>query len=188
MGDLRLPKATISLSAALALAALCLGADGAQAQYLVREIRGGVLWHDVPNLWSGFQLEKKSVDINGEIVFAPGLPFLFGTIRPVIGGTVNTVGATSHAYIDARWEIEGPAGLFVGLGLGAAVHDGHTVPDSPVRKALGSHTLFHIPAEIGLRFGKASSISVYFEHTSNANTKDDNEGLDRIGVRYGYQF
>jgi hypothetical protein len=31
-------------------------------------------------------------------------------------------------------------------------------------------------------------VSVYFEHTSNAYTEKFNEGLDRIGVRYGYRF
>lgn len=160
----------------------------AYAQSIVRELRAGVLWHDVPELWSGFQLERNSIDINGEIVFAPGLPFLFGMIRPALGGTVSTVGDTSHAYLDARWEIEGPAGLFVGLGLGAAIHDGYLQPERYDRKALGSRLLFHIPFEIGLRFDQHNSISVYFEHTSNANTKDDNEGLDRLGIRYGYKF
>jgi hypothetical protein len=31
-------------------------------------------------------------------------------------------------------------------------------------------------------------VSVYFEHTSNANLARYNEGLDAIGVRYGYRF
>lgn len=164
------------------------GAQSGSAQNPVREVRAGVLWHDAPELWSGFQLERNSVDINGEIVFAPGLPFLFGMIRPVIGGTVSTVGNTSHAYADARWEIEGPAGLFFGVGLGAAVHDGYLLPERVDRKALGSRVLFHIPLEVGLRLDQHNSISFYFEHTSNANTKDDNEGLDRLGIRYGYKF
>lgn len=176
------------LPAAALAAALCFGAGGAAAQVLVREVRGGVLWHDVPNLWSGFRLEKNSVDLNGELVFAPGLPFLFGTIRPVIGGSLTTAGGTSHAYLDARWEIEGPAGLFLGLGVGAAVHDGHLLPDRLDRKALGSRALFHIPLEVGVRFGHRSSVSVFFEHTSNANTTRHNEGMDRVGVRYGYRF
>lgn len=180
--------AKLLLPAALVAGLLCLGSGGAEAQYLIREVRGGVLWHDVPELWSGFQIEKNSVDLNAELVFAPGLPFLFGMIRPVVGGSVSTVGATSHAYIDARWEIEGPAGLFLGLGVGAAVHDGHTLPDRFDRKALGSRALFHIPFEVGLRFGNSSAVSVFFEHTSNANTQRHNEGMDRIGLRYGYRF
>lgn len=187
-GGLRLRHVTRLLPAVLLAFALCLATSEANAQYLIREVRGGVLWHDTPDLWSGFQLEKNSVDLNAELVFAPGLPFLFGMIRPVVGGSVSTGGQTSHAYIDARWEIEGPAGLFLGLGVGAAVHDGQTLPDRIDRKALGSRALFHIPFEVGVRFAHHSSLSVYFEHTSNANTQRHNEGMDRIGVRYGYRF
>ena len=48
--------------------------------------------------------------------------------------------------------------------------------------------LFHIPAELGYRFDGNNSVSVYFEHMSNADTQDNNQGLDRLGVRYGYRF
>jgi lipid A 3-O-deacylase len=151
------------------------------------EFRGGVLAHDVAGLWSGFRLEG-GVDINAELLFGHGLPFLGGTIRPVIGGSVNTEGYTSKAYVDARWEIEGPSGIFFGIGLGGAVHDGLLDPTDPDKKALGSRLLFHIPIEIGLRLDERRSISVYFEHMSNGFLADSNEGMDSIGVRYGYKF
>ena len=151
------------------------------------ELRGGVLAHDVPGLWSGFRLEG-GVDINAELLFGYGLPFLGGTIRPAVGGSVNTEGYTSKAYVDARWEIEGPSGIFFGIGLGGAVHDGLLDPTDPDKKALGSRLLFHIPIEIGLRLDERRSISVYFEHMSNGFLADSNEGMDSIGVRYGYKF
>lgn len=151
------------------------------------EFRGGVLAHDVPGLWSGFRLEG-GVDINAELLVGRGLPFLGGTIRPAVGASVNTEGYTSRAYVDARWEIEGPSGIFFGVGLGGAVHDGLLDPTDPDKKALGSRLLFHIPIEIGLRLDDRRSISVYFEHISNGFMADSNEGLDSIGVRYGYKF
>ena len=151
------------------------------------ELRVGVLAHDVPDLWSGFRLES-GVDINGEVLFGSGLAVLGGVLRPAIGGSVNTSGGTSKGYIDARWEIEGPAGLFFGTGLGAAVHNGNLGPTDPDLKALGSRVLFHIPIEVGFRFDQRRSISVYFEHTSNAGLANHNEGLDSIGVRYGVRF
>ena len=151
------------------------------------EIRVGVLAHDVPHLWSGFSLEN-GVDINAEVLFAYGLPFLGGSIRPAIGGSVNTVGDTSRAYVDARWQVDSPSGIFFGLGIGAAIHDGLLDPTRADRKALGSRVLFHIPIELGYRFDQHNSISVYFEHTSNGGLADYNEGLDAIGVRYGYRF
>jgi hypothetical protein len=109
-------------------------------------------------------------------------------VRPAAGASVNTAGDTSRAYIDARWELATPSGIFLGLGLGAAVHDGLLDPTDPGRKALGSRVLFHIPIELGLRLDARNSISVYFEHISNGFLAHSNEGLDSIGVRYGYRF
>ncbi len=177
--------AALALLTGLALTDTALAQDTNVPRGL--EFRGGVLAHDVPGLWSGFRLES-GIDINAELLFGSGFPILGGAIRPAIGATVNTAGDTSKAYIDARWEIEGPSGIFLGLGLGAAVHDGLLDPTDPDRKALGSRILFHIPIEIGWRFNERNSISVYFEHISNGFIADSNEGLDSIGVRYGYRF
>lgn len=177
---------TYALALLLALAANF--PSNTHAGDLISELKIGILAHDVPDLWSGFQLETDAPDINVEVIFARYVPFLGGRIHPALGGSINTGGGTSHAYLDARWQIDGPAGLFFAIGLGAAIHNGETGPDEPDMKALGSRVLFHIPAEIGIRFDEHNSLSVYFEHTSNAYTMDYNEGLDRLGVRYGYRF
>lgn len=155
---------------------------------VVREVKLGVLYHDAPDLWSGFRLEPQSADINLEVLLAPHLHMLGGALRPALGMTLNTRGGTSKAYAGARWEIEGPAGLFLALGLGAAVHDGEVRPVDPFAKALGSRILFHIPAEVGWRWDGRNSLSLYFEHVSNGYTQDFNEGLDSVGIRYGYRF
>ncbi len=180
---------TRKMFARLALVgALGLPAQAACAGDLVYEIRGGVLAHDVPDLWSGFRLEKPAADLNFEVMFNRAVAFAGGAVHPVVGVTINPRGDTSHAYADLRWQYESQSGVFFGLGLGAAVHDGHIYPDAPNRKALGSRILFHIPAELGFRLDKHNSISVYFEHTSNGYTQDYNEAMDRLGVRYGYRF
>ena len=146
-----------------------------------------MLAHDVPDLWAGFNLEG-GTDINAEVLFGRGLPFLGGTLRPALGASVNTEGFTSRAYLDARWEVELQRSFFLGIGLGAAVHDGVLGPTEPDRKALGSRVLFHIPLELGLRLDAHNSVLVYFEHTSNANLARFNEGLDAIGLGWGYRF
>ena len=179
------PRAAVDVLFALMAGAFA--ADAAWAQERGLEFRGGLLAHDVPGLWAGFRLES-GVDINAEFLFGTGLPILGGRVRPAIGASVNTEGYTSRGYADLRWEIEGPSGIFFGLGLGAAVHNGLLDPTDPDRKALGSRILFHIPIEIGLRLDARQSISVYFEHMSNGFLVDSNEGLDAIGVRYGYRF
>lgn len=174
--------------AAAVLVACAACASAAAAGSLVSELKLGVLDHDVPGLWSGFRAEPNSVDINVEAILSPSVMFLGGTLRPAVGGTINTEGATSHAYIDARWQYEMPSGIFFGLGLGGAIHNGQLQLDDWDRKALGSRVLFHIPVEIGYRFDEHNSLSAYFEHTSNAYTVDPNEGMDRLGIRYGYRF
>jgi hypothetical protein len=167
---------------------LCATDTVAFAQGLVEELKLGVLDHDVPDLWSGFRAEPSSVAINVEALFSPSVAFLGGTIRPALGASINTEGATSNVYLDARWQYETPAGIFFGLGLGGTVHDGQLELKDWDQKALGSRVLFHIPLEIGYRLDAHNSVSAYFEHMSNAYTVDPNEGLDRIGVRYGYRF
>lgn len=151
------------------------------------EIKGGVLWHDVPGLWSGFSLEK-GVDVNAEVLVGPGWYILGGYLRPALGGTFNFQGYTSRGYIDARWEVDFANRMFLGLGLGAAVHNGELAPIYNDHKALGSRVLFHVPVEIGLRLDERQSISIYFEHMSNGNTARYNEALDSLGLRYGVRF
>jgi hypothetical protein len=185
----------LKLSRLIALSSLLLLAAGAGPVLagdplggFIDELKIGALWHDPGDLWSGFRREPESIDINFEALLTPSVPFLWGTIRPAVGATINTEGGTSKAYVDARWQIETPSGIFFGLGLGAAIHDGDIDPVDPNKKALGSRVLFHIPLEIGWRFDQHNSISAYFEHMSNGYTQRYNEGLDVIGARYGYKF
>lgn len=179
------------LTGFVTLGALALGsaapghAQGASP--FIYEAKFGILYHDVP-MWSRFSLEHGGVDLNADITFAPSLALWGGTIRPAIGGTYNTAGFTSKAFIDARWRYETVSGMYFGVGLGAAVHDGHTGVDALDRKALGSRVLFHIPFEVGYYLDHHNSISIYFEHVSNGYTQRYNEGLDSIGLRYGYRF
>jgi len=168
--------------------ALCAPEAPSVAGGLVEELKLGVLDHDVPDLWSGFRAEPDSIAINVEALLSPSIAFLGGSIHPAVGASISTDGATSNAYLDARWQYETPSGIFFGLGLGATVHDGQLELKNPDEKALGSRVLFHIPVEIGYRLDAHNSLSAYFEHMSNANIADPNEGLDRIGVRYGYRF
>ena len=185
-----LKRPNIRAALALALIANAYSYAPAVAEDVVHSVKGGVLAHDVPHLWSGTQIEPDAADINIEVQFTPSTQILGGTLRPAVGGSINTRGDTSHAYVDARWQIDGPSRTFFEVGLGAAIHDGETggIGADPNLKWLGSRVLFHIPAEIGVHLDAHNDLSVYFEHTSNAYTQKYNEGLDRIGIRYGYRF
>jgi len=153
----------------------------------VHEIKGGALIHDVDNLWSNFSRED-GIDLNIEAIFTPSVDVLGGTIRPALGASINTSGDTSKVYLDARWEYAATNGLFFAFGVGGAIHNGEERLVSNDQKALGSKVLFHIPIEVGYHIDAHHGVSVYFDHISNAYTQDENEGLDTLGLRYGYRF
>ena len=48
--------------------------------------------------------------------------------------------------------------------------------------------LFRIPIEFGYQVTARHSLSILFAHVSNAGLASPNEGLDTIGIRYGYTF
>ena len=151
-------------------------------------IRAGVLKHDVDNLWSGTRKED-GVDLNAEIIFSrPSFSLLSGNVRPNLGASINTQGDTSKVYGGILWELETKSGVFLNLGIGAAIHNGKTDTNQEDKKSLGSRVLFRVPIEIGYRLDEHHHFSVLFDHVSNAFLTDPNEGLDTLGLRYGYQF
>ena len=156
---------------------------------LIHEIKVGALIHDVPYMWSGFHREPYNVDLNLEAQFSPHVVVWRGAIRPMVGATVNFEGYTSKAYAGARWQWEQPScRTFFALGLAVAVHDGETFSSEQDRKELGRRVLFHDSIEYGYRIDERRSVSLYFEHISNASTASKNQGLDTLGLRYGYRF
>jgi hypothetical protein len=159
-----------------------------RAGALISEVKIGAQVHDMPFMWSGFHVESYAVDLNLEVLFGPGWGLWGGTLRPALGATINFNGDTSKAYLDARWERDFANGTFLGLGLGIAIHNGETFTPDPEAKELGRRVLFHPNVEIGKRLDEHRSLSVYFEHISNASMASKNQGLDTLGIRYGYRF
>jgi lipid A 3-O-deacylase len=174
----------------LAVATLALaGAGTADAQSLgIDEVKIGALYHDMPGLWSGFSAERAAADANVELLFSPLARAFGGSLRPAIGATINFNGDTSKAYADLRWERETPSGVFFGLGLGVAAHNGETGIVDNAHKALGSKVLFHPSAELGYRFDGINSVSLFADHLSNGYSRRHNEGLDTLGLRFGHKF
>ncbi len=151
-------------------------------------IRAGVLAHDVDNLWSGTRKEG-GVDLNTEIIFSrPSFSLLSGNVRPNLGLSINTQGDTSKLYGGILWGLETKSGIFFDLGVGIAVHNGELDTNQEDKKSLGSRVLLRIPIEIGYSITDHYEISILFEHISNAYLADPNEGLDTLGLRFGYRF
>ena len=151
-------------------------------------IRAGVLMHDVDDLWSGTSKEG-GVDLNSEIILSrPSFSLLSGNVRPNLGASINTQGDTSKIYGGILWEFARKSGIFLNLGIGAAIHNGELDTRQEDKKSLGSRLLFRVPIELGYSFSKHHQISVLFDHVSNGFLVDPNEGLDTLGLRYGYRF
>ena len=155
---------------------------------LIREIRCGVAAHDVDGLWSGSSKEK-GPDIHVEALFNRPLFRLFSaTAYPDAGASVNTRGNTSKIFggLLLQWEPSG--NFFFSTGVGLALHNGKRDTDNTDRKSLGSRVLFRIPAEIGYAITGRQRIMILFDHVSNVYLASPNEGMDTLGIVYGYRF
>lgn len=154
----------------------------------VHEFRLGVLGHDVDRMWSNLRREN-GVDYNAEIILThPNGIFFYGEIRPSIGVSLNDKGDTSKLYAGMLWEKEYPYGLFLNLGIGFAIHNGELETNREDRKSLGARCCFRIPFEAGISLTRHHRISIAFDHISNGYLASPNEGMDTLGVRYGYRF
>jgi hypothetical protein len=175
------PAATVTQQPAAA------GADG-RAGRILSEIRIGALVHD-KGAFS--RREEVSNDVNLELLFvSPEFLEIIGSPRPHLGVSVNTGGDTNQVYMGLGYEFEFLGSWFAGFSLGGAVHDGTKdygtgAGDS---KELGCRVLFRGSTEFGYRFRGHHSLSVMLDHISNIKFCDKNEGLESIGIRYGYRF
>jgi hypothetical protein len=192
---MRLRGREVQMRRAVILATLCVlfvlpaaAGEEPRTRGFVSEVRIGALLHDAPYMWSGFNKEPYAADLNVEVLFSPLAHFWGGSLSPALGATINFHGDTSKAYLDLRWQRQINEHWFWALGLGIAIHNGETFTPDPNAKQLGRRVLFHDVIEIGYRFNYHNSLSLYFEHISNASTADKNQGLDAIGLRYGYRF
>jgi len=159
---------------------------------LLQAVRAGILRHDAAFFGNR---EEEGFDINAEVQFRP---FRFmvpiGAPRPIIGMSINTSGDTNQIYAGFSWQWEDVIidNLFMGFSLGFSLHDGALTrfdpEDADQGKEFGLRLLFRESVEIGYRITPQHSVSLMLDHISNANIADANEGLDGLGIRYGYRF
>lgn len=165
---------------------------------VVSELRGGILSHDVifpdrhdlrwPNPLRNDR--ENGVDINGEVLFlSPDFLEILFAPRPHAGLMINSSGDTSSAYVGATWDGRWESGVFLEGFLGMAVHTGKLRNGNPDRIEFGSRALFRLGGEVGWRWDDTHGISLIWDHMSNAGLlSSKNQGIDNIGIRYGYNF
>jgi hypothetical protein len=154
----------------------------------IREIRIGAAVHDVDGLWSG-ESREKGPDLGLEVLGNRALFHLLGaTAYPSVGASLNTRGDTSKVYGGFLLQWEPASAFFFSAGFGLALHDGKLDTDSANRKSLGARWLFRIPIEIGYALNRHHRLILAFDHVSNAGLASPNEGMDTLGLVYGYRF
>lgn len=166
---------------------------------IISELRFGVLIHDSvflnshhSNYLNPFENRYESgADFNPEIVFvSPDFLDVVFSPRFHIGGTINSGDDTNSAYAVASWDYIWDNDAFLEGFLGMAWHDGEQHDGNADGKIeFGSRMLFRLGAEVGWRWQKVHGFSFIWEHLSNAGwLSDKNQGVNNIGLRYGYRF
>ncbi len=153
---------------------------------ILSELRLGVMAHDVGAF--GRQ-EEGGVNANVEFMFvSPELLSAIWSPRPHAGFSVNSSSGTNQAYLGLTWTWEFFEKAFIEGSLGGAYHDGANETTVIGQKSLGCKVLFRESAALGYRLTEKHNLSVMLDHISNAGLCTSNEGLDTLGVRYGYRF
>ena len=155
---------------------------------IISELRLGILAHD-HDIAPFSRSEEGGIDTNFEILFiSPHWLKELRSPRPHFGVSINTGGDTSQAYGGLTWEWRFWRQWFFDFSLGGAIHDGKITTTLIDRKELGCRVLFRESLDLGYIFAGRHSISAFFDHISNAKLCEKNEGLETLGIRYGYRF
>ena len=167
---------------------------------IVSEIRIGGSVQD-PGSDEGKKPGFNKENINGEILFARPLifedPFWQALVaRPTVGGSYNTGGRTSFAYLGLTWTVDlfpetFNRAVFLEGFFGGAAHNGYTGPKESAPygfNSLGCSPMFRESAALGFRLSEHWSIMATVEHISNAGLCIENRGLTNYGGKVGYTF
>ena len=180
------------MGAAVVAVSIAAGGGPVRAEPLITEVRIGAAYHDAGVFGNR---KEDGGNLNLETRFRPfGFTRVIFSPRPTIGGSINLSGHTNQLYLGLTWSFQDILvdGLYADLFLGGAVHDGVLSSSDPSeirqRKQLGSRLLFREAVEVGWRFSGGHRIGVFLDHISNANLASNNEGLDTLGIRYGFDF
>jgi len=170
-------------------ASVSLAAEKEGAVPFLTAIRGGLLVHDV-DLFGGS--EENGADLNVEFLFAsPAWLKQLWSPHLHLGVYLHTDNDTNQIYSGLTWEKVIIHRIFLDFAFGLTLHDGdlhcshHYCHDD---KDLGSAVLFREALELGWHITPRYSFSLIVSHMSNAGLSKDNDGMDHVGIRYGFSF
>lgn len=155
---------------------------------IITQAEIGMAYHDAGVFGRN---KEPGADVDGEIRFLPidWLDFM-ASPRPHFGFHVNTSGATNQIFTGITWEFWFWDNFFIDPSFGLSFNDDCCLDHGPTNtKQLGSHVLFREAVDLGWNFSGPHSVSILLDHVSHGHILgSENEGLDTLGVRYGYRF
>ena len=196
----------MSVLRALVLSALGFGAVApAMAQNLmnpepfanvVDELRIGIQAHDVDYAALPFRVNEWNVsrieDLSFDVLFTSPDVDVFrwtGSPRPEVGATVNFAGKDSIAHLGLTWQLpvfETP--FYLEGSLGGAINNGYLTGAPDDRKDFGCRVNFYQRYGVGAHLSENVTATITYEHTSNNDWCQANEGLSNFGLRVGWKF
>ena len=141
--------------------------------------------HDAPARLS-FQLGQAQLDdtnLGAEVYVGYDLGYRRGPFQPTIGASMTENGAT-WVGIGAKWTstrvLPGP--LFVETSLMPGIYAAGADSD------LGGNLQFRSSVGVGYSFDNGATLTVAYDHRSNADTNRTNPGLEVASIRYAIPF
>ncbi|MCG3267724.1 acyloxyacyl hydrolase [Yoonia sp. I 8.24] len=142
----------------------------------------GCLTQDTATARLSFQvadMEFQEEIISEEVYFGYDMDRRYGPFQPTFGASIGSNGAT---WVGAgfKWTsadaIDSP--FFIETSLMPGYYHRGDGPD------LGGNLHFRSAFGIGYEFDSGATLSLHYDHRSNADTQDLNPGLETIALRY----
>lgn len=122
-------------------------------------------------------------DIGEEIYAIYDMPKRYGAFQPTVGASLTT---DNDFWMGAgvKWSTEriSDSPIFIELSLMPGLYVSGDGPD------LGFPVQWRGSLGAGINFGDTGSMSVVFDHRSNANASATNPGIETLGIRLSYQL
>ena len=163
---------------------------------IVDEVRIGGNFHDVyytmipQNFgeWDTSRFEDVSFDI---LFTSPDMDAFrwIGSPRPELGTTLNLRGQDSLFHAGLTWQLPVFDTPFYLEGtFGAALNTGYLDNAPAGRNNFGCRVNFYERFGVGANLSESVTATLTYEHTSNADLCDENDGLSNFGLRVGMKF